>query len=240
VPAGEDGVPEAAPLLPPPVSAPLLPPPADVAPPEPTVVEPAAAAEPEPAPARPRIEVAVGMGASIDDAGLTAAGLSAIPSFFAMGGFGDGYLGVDFGAFANNANGRYRAPNIPVDRLDFDGMLVIRPGARAAAGARPAPLSPSYLSRIERTAALDIGLAYERSSRIASTGAQSVTRFGLRLGAHVDLPLTPAPQPGAAGGELRLRLAVRRMFAFATPEFPGGTPVADTRAELFAALAVVF
>src|SRR5581483_10522423 len=204
-----------APAAEPPAPAPALPPPGDAPPPPPAPVEPATAAAATPPPPvlpdRPKLELAVGMGASIDDAGLTEAGLSAIPAFFAMGGFGDGAVGLDFGAFVNSANGRYRSPNTPVDRLAFDGMVVVRPGASKS----PSLPVPGYLRRVLGAAALDIGLGYERSSRIARS-AESVTRLGVRIGAHLDLPLSPAPAPGAGGGELRLRLAVRRMMAFST------------------------
>jgi hypothetical protein len=183
--------------------------------------------------ARPRIEVAAGMGASFDGAGLVS-GPSAIPAFFVMGGFGDGAIGVDLGVFTNSATGRFRTPNVPVDRIAFDAMMVIRPGAtrffaetRAWAG--------KYGARVVQAAALDIGAGYERDSRITS-GPQVVDRFGARLGAHLDIPLTPAD----AASELRLRLAVRRFVGASRVEFPRGDPAPDTRAEVFAALAAVF
>jgi len=112
-------------------------------------------------------------------------------------------------------------------------LLSLRPAAR-----RNVAPEPTYLDRVLRASALDIGLAFERTSRFSGR-SQEVTRFGLRVGGHIDLPLMPAP-PGGEGGELRLRLAVRRMLAFSTPTFPDGTPVPDTRGELFGALAVVF
>ncbi len=182
-----------------------------------------------PAASRPQIEVAVGMGASIDDAGLRAAGLSAVPSFYATGGFGQGTFGVDLGLFANSATGRYRVPNVPVDRLGFDAMLVVRPFADWRLG------DGRYGLRVARSLALDLGLGYERDSRIPRV-PEEVNRFGARVGVHVDLPLTPA----GARSELRLRLTGRRFVSASNVSFPGGDPAPDTRGELFAALAAVF
>jgi len=181
-----------------------------------------------PVASRPPIEVSIGMGASIDDAGLRAAGLSAIPSFYATGGFGQGTFGFDLGVFANSATGRYRTPNLPVDRLGVDAMLVIRPFADFLLG-------DSYDRRVLRTLALDVGLAYERDSRI-SRGPEDVSRVGARVGIHADLPLTPARERS----ELRLRLTVRRFVGLTSPTFAEGDPVPDTRFELFGSLVVVF
>jgi hypothetical protein len=184
-------------------------------------------------PARPRIEVAAGMGASFDDAGLVS-GLAAVPAFFVMGGFGDGMIGFDLGLFTNSATGRFRTPNVPVDRLALDGMFVLRPGADRSF-ARAADWAGAYGARIVRAAAVDLGVGYERASRVTS-GPQSVDRFGFRIGAHLDVPLTPAN----ATSELRLRLAVRRFVGMSHVTFPNGDPAPDTRAEVFAALAAVF
>jgi hypothetical protein len=181
-----------------------------------------------PAASRPPIEVSVGMGASIDDAGLRAARLSAIPSFYATGGFGQGTFGFDLGVFVNSATGRYRTPNLPVDRLGVDAMLVIRPFADFLFG-------NSYDRRVLRTLALDVGLGYERDSRI-SRGPEDVSRVGARVGVHADLPLTPARERS----ELRLRLTVRRFVGLTSPTFAEGDPVPDTRFELFGSLVVVF
>ena len=93
----------------------------------------------------------------IDDAGLRAAGLWAIPSFYATGGFGQGTFGFDLGVFVNSATGRYRTPNLPVNRLGVDAMLVIRPFADFLFG-------DSYDRRVLRTLALDVGLGYEQDS----------------------------------------------------------------------------
>jgi hypothetical protein len=182
-----------------------------------------------PVASRPRIEIALGMGASIDDAGLRAAGLSAVPSFYATGGFGEGAFGVDLGLFANSATGRYRSPNVPVDRLGFDAMLVVRPFADFFPG------DGRYRMRVLRAVALDLGLSYERDSRLAP-GPEEVDRFGSRVGVHIDVPLTPAE----ARSELRLRLTARRFVSASNVVFPGGDPAPDTHGELFAALAAVF
>jgi len=181
-----------------------------------------------PAASRPPIEVSVGMGASIDDTGLRAAGLSAVPSFYATGGFGQGTFGFDLGVFVNSATGRYRTPNLPVDRLGVDAMLVIRPFADFVLGDR-------YDRRVLRTLALDVGLGYERDSRI-SRGPEDVSRIGARVGIHADVPLTPARERS----ELRLRLTVRRLVGLTSPTFAEGDAVPDTRFELFGSLVVVF
>jgi hypothetical protein len=233
------GAPPVAPS--PPASGAPVPAPPPPAPASPSAEAPAAAPAsldtvagvyPSPASARPRIEVAVGVGASLDSSGLVS-GLTAVPAFFAMGGFGAGVFGVDFGTFANNATGRYRAPNIPIDRLDFDGLLVIRPAARLLLD------HPSYGLRVARTFGLEIGLGYERSSRVAAS-AEELDRYGLRVGGRIDVPLTPLGGAGTDQSELRLRLAARRLIGFSRSAFSDGAVVADTRAELFGALAVVF
>jgi hypothetical protein len=178
---------------------------------------------------RPKFEAAVGMGASFDDAGMVAAGLSAVPGFFFMGGFGDGIVGIDIGVFVNSASGRFRDPNVPLDRVAFDGFLVIRPLAdRWLSSARYAP-------RVARTLALDLGLGVEHTARLTRM-PESVNRFGSRIGAHVDVPLTPRD----AKSELRLRLAVRRFVGASRVTFPTGDLVTDSRGEVFAALAAVF
>jgi hypothetical protein len=180
-------------------------------------------------PSRPAIELALGMGASIDDAGLHADGLSAVPSFYATGGFGKGTFGFDVGLFANSAVGRYRTPNDPVDRLGFDGMLVVRPFADFVPG------DGRYRTRVLRALALDLGLGFERDSRVTN-GPEVVDRFGARVGVHADVPLSPA----GARSELRLRFTARRFVGATSSTFPGGDPAPDSRGELFTALAVVF
>ena len=108
-------------------------------------------------------------------------------------------------------------------------MLVVRPFAERLPG------DERYRMRVLRTLALDLGLGYERDSRIERR-PKTVARFGARVGVHVDVPLTP----GGARSELRLRLTARRFVGASSSTFPDGDPAPDTRVELFAALAVVF
>src|SRR5438045_3005270 len=58
------------------------------------------ALQPPPPSGRPRLSLAVGMGATLDSAGF-ASGTHVIPAFFGVGGFGDGLIGVDLGAFSS-------------------------------------------------------------------------------------------------------------------------------------------
>lgn len=181
-------------------------------------------------PARPRIEVAVGVGASLDDGGRKDSPGAVVPSFFVMGGFGGGLVGVDLGVFANSANGRYHDPSVmPVDRLGIHAIMVVRPLAELW------PADWRYGMRIARTMAIDLGLGVERASRLARA-AETVNRIGSLLGLHIDVPLTPR----TTSRELRLRLAVRRFYGASRAAFPDGEPVIDTRGEVFAALAAVF
>ena len=178
---------------------------------EPPAMPPARRAAVADGPRRgPSIELAVGMGASIDDAGLRAAGLSAIPSFFAMGGFGR----------ARSASTWACSPTAPP-------AAIARPTFRSIAWARRhaggSPAAPSFVPGDRSlpdcaccgALAMDLGLGYERDSRIAR-GPEVVDRFGARLGVHVDLPLTPRRR----ASELRLRLAVRRFVGASTPDLP--------------------
>jgi hypothetical protein len=179
---------------------------------------------------RPRMEVAVGVGASLDDGGFDQAKGAAVPSFFVMGGFGSGTLGVDLGVFASSAAGRYHEPSVmPVDRLGLEGILVVRPLADHW------PTDWRYGMRVLRLTAIDVGLGVERASRFVRV-PETVYRIGSLIGLHFDLPLTPL----AASRELRLRLAVRRFYGASQVTFPDGEPVINTRGEIFAALAAVF
>lgn len=181
-------------------------------------------------PARPRIELAVGVGASLDEGGPARSQSAAVPSFFVMGGFGGGTLGVDLTVFANSANGRYREPNfIPVDRLGAQGVFVVRPFADAR------PADQRYRMRVGRTLAVDLGLGIERASRFARA-PETVNRIGTSIGLHCDIPLTPL----TSTRELRLRLAARRFYGASRVAFPDGEEVTNTRGEVFAALAAVF
>ena len=183
-----------------------------------------------PGPARPRIELAVGVGASLDESGGAQSQSAAVPSFFVMGGFGSGTVGVDLSVFANSANGRYREPNfIPVDRLGAQAVLVVRPFAEAR------PADQRYRMRVARTLAVDLGLGVERASRLARK-AETVNRIGTLIGLHFDIPLTPL----TSTNELRLRLAARRFYGASRVAFADGEEVTNTRGEVFVALAAVF
>ena len=174
---------------------------------------------------RPRISVAVGMGASFESSGLSPARTAAVPSFFAVGGFGQGLVGLDFGLLATTASGRFRAPDMPVDRLGIDAMLVIRPWAW-----KYPPDTPWFGQRLLRSLAAEVGVGYEHDSR----GLQSGSRMGLRGGARVDVPLFPAE-----ASQLCVRLAVRRLYGFFTPRLEP-IDVKDTGLEAYAALVLSF
>jgi hypothetical protein len=107
-------------------------------------------------------------------------------------------------------------------------MMALRPFADFVPG-------DGYDRRVLRALAMDVGLGYERDSRI-SRGPEDVSRVGAVVGIHGDLPLTPAGERS----ELRLRLTVRRFVGLTSPTFAEGDPVPDTRFELFGSLAVVF
>jgi hypothetical protein len=186
-----------------------------------------AAVEP---PRRPRLTLAAGMGVTLDGSGF-ADGTHAIPAFFAVGGFGDGLLGLDLGSFASGAAGRFHGQGEdPVDRLALDAFAAIRPLARVARG------DNRYHLRVLRTFAEELGLGLERDGRMTVAGS----RFELHTGVRIELPLTPAGQPS----ELRLRLAVRRAVGLYTPKLYDTTTSDVTRVgnttEAYAALAVVF
>jgi hypothetical protein len=181
-------------------------------------------------PPRPRMELAVGVGASLDDGGFDQAQGAAVPSFFVMGGFGGGTVGVDLGVFASSAAGRYHEPSVlPVDRLGVQGILVVRPLAELW------PADWRYGMRVVRLMAVDVGLGVERASRFVRA-SETVNRIGSLIGLHFDLPLTPL----GSSRELRLRLALRRFYGASRVTFPDGEPVINTRGEIFAALAAVF
>jgi hypothetical protein len=198
----------------------------------PLPVETPGLADSTPAPivvTRPRFSVAIGLGSTFDDAGFTD-GRHAIPAFFAVGGAGDGLLGVDFLAFASSASGRFQAQDAsPVDRLGMDAFGVLRPAGRFRSNDR------RYGMRVLRTLAAELGLGLEREGRRDSSGS----RFAIHTGGRFELPLTPATD----ASELRLRLAVRRDFGLFTPSLDGTngvTAVGDTGLELYGALALIF
>ena len=180
-------------------------------------------------PPRPRLSLAVGFGATLDPAGFSNGG-HLIPAFFGVGGFGDGLLGVDLGAFSSAASGRFPTTDSPVDRLALDAFGVLRPAARLHPG------DQRYRMRVLRTVGVELGLGFERDGQVVVSGS----RWVIHTGARVELPLTSGQT-----GELRFRLALRRAFGLYTPELStpsgsnGPTLVGDST-ELYAALAVVF
>jgi hypothetical protein len=224
------------PTLPPPPSEP---PPPSALPPAPMpaspLVSPAPLSEPAPAPTpssdRPRLSLAVGMGASFDDTGLSPARTRAIPSFFAAGGFGDGFIGLDLAVFASTASGRYRPPDAPFDRQALDAMVVVRPLCHSLP-----PDVVRWLPRLARTLGMELGGGFERDGR----GQTAEHRFGFRLGGRVELPLTAAGDPSQLPSQLRLRLAVRRFYGGTVGNSDPNNPAKDSLLELYGALAVIF
>jgi hypothetical protein len=171
---------------------------------------------------RPRLTAALGMGASLDAAGLSRT--RAVPAFFATGGVGaDWPVGAELAAFSSSAQGRF--DGTPIDRLALAAVAVVRPAAwKIARG------DPRFHARLLRASAVEVGLGLERDGTTTHAGS----RFGLHLGARLEIPL------GLAGyaSELRLRLAVRRMEGFYTPVVQGvgvGNSI-----ELFSGLVTVF
>ena len=180
-------------------------------------------------PPRPRLSLAVGMGATRDPTGFPDGG-HFIPAFFGVGGFGDGLVGLDLGAFASSASGRFPSTDSPVDRLALDAFGVLRPAARVRPG------DQRYRMRVLRTMAAELGLGFERDGQVVVSGK----RWVIHTGARIEFPLT-----SGQASELRLRLAVRRAFGLYTPELSttsGSTGIISVgdSTELYAALAVVF
>jgi hypothetical protein len=225
------------PPVPAPIEASPVPPPAE-APPVPAPLEIPAEQPPEMIeaellslgpPQRPRLSLAVGMGATLDPTGFPD-GAHFIPAFFGVGGFGDGLLGVDLGAFSSAASGRFPpAEANPVDRLALDAFGVLRPLARMR------PVDQRYGMRVLRTIGVELGLGFERDGQVVVSG----NRWVIHTGARIEFPLTSGQT-----GELRLRLAMRRAFGLYTPELSKSVSsptisVGDST-ELYAALAVVF
>ena len=180
-------------------------------------------------PPRPRLSLAVGMGATLDSTGFSDGG-HFIPAFFGVGGFGDGLVGFDLGAFSSAASGRFSTPDSPVDRLALDAFGVVRPAARVR------PADQRYRMRVLRTIGAELGLGFERDGQVVVSGS----RWVIHTGARIEFPLT-----SGQASELRLRLAVRRAFGLYTPELSttsGSTGVISVgdSTELYAALAVVF
>jgi hypothetical protein len=178
---------------------------------------------------RPVFDVAVGMGVSFDNVGLSDHRTVAVPSFQVLAGAGEGLLGFEARLFSSAADGRYHqmangVNDMAVDRLGVDAMLALRPLYPRHAE------DHAWLGRTLRALTLEVGFGGESDSLSQKSGR----RYGLVVGGHVDVPLTPATDPS----ELRLRLIARRLVA--DTRTVGTTPVSDTRGELFGALAFVF
>jgi hypothetical protein len=230
----------------PPVQAPAEPPPSvqPPLPPAPLELPPAPLIAPPPEqppeiveaellalapPPRPRLSLAVGMGATRDPTGFPDGG-HFIPAFFGVGGFGDGLVGFDLGAFSSAASGRFPTTDSPVDRLALDAFAVLRPAARLR------PSDQRYRMRVLRTLGAELGLGFERDGQVVVSGS----RWVIHTGARIEFPLT-----SGQASELRLRLAVRRAFGLYTPELStksgsNGTISVGDSTELYVALAVVF
>ncbi|HVZ71025.1 MAG TPA: hypothetical protein VHJ20_01510 [Polyangia bacterium] len=175
---------------------------------------------------RPPFVVAVGMGTTFESAGLSPARTEVLPAFFATGGVGDTWpVGVEAAVFASSAQGRFAAPDTPVDRLALDLMGVMRPFKWTFPDD-----DQRYRVRVLRTAAFELGLGLERDGTTVMAGS----RTGLHAGARVELPLSLEP----ARKELRLRLAARRFQGFYEPRV--GNVDVGNGFELYAALVSVF
>lgn len=179
---------------------------------------------------RPRFVAAIGMGVSFDSAGNGDAGAQPTPAFYGTGGIGDGLGGFEFLGYASSGAGRSRVHD-PIDRLGLDLYGVLRPAARNA------PEDDRYQYRVLRTLGAELGLGLERAGRTTSAG----TRFVVHTGVRVELPITPR----GGGGELRIRLGVRRDVGLYKPRIYGATAadvtyVSDTFAEIYTALVLVF
>jgi len=164
---------------------------------------------------RPKVQVAVGLGASIDGNAPNPHPDRPVSAFFFSVGIGDELLGLDLRSFANGAT------QMQLGRLSLELVGVIRPLAPVA--------REGYGYRVLRSASLDLGAGIERDS----LAQDADWRAGLLLGAHADLPIGPA-----APKELRLRLGVRRLVAGSGSV--STVAVKDSTAELYAQVAFVF
>lgn len=177
---------------------------------------------------RPRFEVAIGMGISVDNPGLSDGRTVKVPSFQVQAGVDEGPLGFELRLFSSSADGRYRQANgageMAVNRVAVDLMIAWRPlnSVRAA--------DSGSIPRLVRSLTAEVGPAFENVISSQTTA----TRRGFVFGAHLDFPLTPATD----GSELRIRLSARRLLAGRATV--GATPVSDSRGEVIGALAFVF
>jgi hypothetical protein len=165
---------------------------------------------------RPKVQVALGLGASIDDNAPNPHPGHPVSAFFFGVGIGDGLLGLDLRTFANGAT------QMQLGRLSLELVGSLRPMAGLE--------RVGYGNRVLRTAALDVGAGAER----ASLAQVADWRAGLVLGAHGDLPIGPAGAPK----ELRLRLGLRRLIAGRGAV--SDVAVKDSTVEIYGQLAFVF
>jgi hypothetical protein len=166
---------------------------------------------------RPKVQVALGLAASLDRAAPNPTPGDPVTAFLFTLGVGDGLLGLDLRSCANGAS------QVQIGRISGELVGVLRPLTLLVDRG-------GYSYRVLRTASVDLGAGFER----VSISLQSDWRWGLVFGTHIDVPLSPA----GATKELRLRLGVRRLLA--TEGTIGGVPAQDTTLELYAQAAFVF
>jgi hypothetical protein len=166
---------------------------------------------------RPKVQVALGLGASIDGNSPNPHPDRPLPGFYFAVGIGDGLLGLELRSFANGATQQQ------LSRLSLELVGVVRPLARVA--------REGYGYRVLRSLGADLGPGAER----AAVSEDSAWRVGLVVGAHGDVPLGPAD----TGKELRLRLGVRRLVA-GSGAVSSTITVKDSTLEMYGQIAFVF
>lgn len=177
-------------------------------------------------PPRPLLSVMLGGGASRDRSpGEMAA--KQLTTFVSSVGVGRGLVGGELGVMGSAGR------NTDVSRLGFDLVLVLRPLAIALLLPPLArlPLSPERWSgRLVR----GLGLTAGPSVELLERSRNNAVRKGLALGAHLDVPLTPA----YLTHELCVRVGFRRLLAGDVRL--GEHTVGSSRFEAFAAVTVAF
>ena len=183
-----------------------------------------------PALTRPRFGLAIGLGFSVDSSGLLGGRTGTMPAFQVTGDVGGDTIGFEAQLTSTQASGRFNrrdAANMtdqPVDRVGVDLAVALRPFVRRH------PEDPRWFRRVARSVTFIIGLAGEHDA----IGTLSVLRIGSTIGAHVDLPLSPASESSS----LSLRLSARKVIA--SEESLGTVVVKSTGGDLLAGLAVAF
>lgn len=166
---------------------------------------------------RRTLHVTIGLGSSRDRA-PTEEAAKQMPAVFSSVGVGQGLVGVELAGFGSVGRGT------DVSRLGFDLVLVLRPLGLVA------PPPDRFAGRLLRGFALTAG----PSGELLERSRENAFRFGIALGAHAEVPLTPPD----LGRELRLRLGGRRMLAKDVPL--GEHTVGDSAFEAYAAAVVAF